>query len=126
MGFRVGGPLTFGLRRELIGESRRSKGLLGKGERKALQTDRVRLALGSQEEVTVIGWIFHQFVIEQKFETKIARELNEANVANQHGRPWTTNMIHNILRNENYVGNIVYNRTSRRRGQKLANNPTVG
>jgi len=32
-------------------------------------------------------------------------------------------MIHNILRNENYVGNIVYNRTSRRLGQKLVNNP---
>jgi hypothetical protein len=32
-------------------------------------------------------------------------------------------MIHTVLKNENYVGNVVYNRTSRRLGQKLVNNP---
>ena len=32
-------------------------------------------------------------------------------------------MIEAILKNENYVGNFVYNRTSRRLGQKLVNNP---
>ena len=32
-------------------------------------------------------------------------------------------MIHTILKNENYIGNIVYNRTTRRLGQKQANNP---
>src|SRR4051794_27032857 len=36
LGYRVGGPLTFGLRRELVDESARSKGRLTKGERKAL------------------------------------------------------------------------------------------
>jgi hypothetical protein len=44
-------------------------------------------------------------------------------VANHHGRPWTDIMIEAILKNENYVGNLVYNRTSRRLGQKLVNNP---
>jgi hypothetical protein len=28
-----------------------------------------------------------------------------------------------ILKNENYIGNLVYNRTSRRLGQKQVNNP---
>ncbi|KRR23270.1 recombinase family protein [Bradyrhizobium retamae] len=32
-------------------------------------------------------------------------------------------MIQAILKNENYVGNLVYNRTSRRLGQKLIRNP---
>jgi Recombinase len=32
-------------------------------------------------------------------------------------------MVHSILRNENYVGNLVYNRTSRRLGQTQVNNP---
>jgi DNA invertase Pin-like site-specific DNA recombinase len=50
LGYRVGGPLTFGLRRELVDESARSKGRLTKGERKALQTDRVRLQPGPDEE----------------------------------------------------------------------------
>jgi DNA invertase Pin-like site-specific DNA recombinase len=123
LGFRVGGPLTFGLRRELVGENRRSKGQLKKGERKSLQSDRVRLGLGSQVEREIVRWIFHQFVIKQMPDAAIARQLNQGNVANNHGRPWTPDMIHNILKNENYVGNIVYNRRSRRLGQKLVNNP---
>jgi Recombinase len=32
-------------------------------------------------------------------------------------------MIHRILKNENYIGNIVYNRVSRRLGQKRIKNP---
>ena len=32
-------------------------------------------------------------------------------------------MVHSILRNENYIGNLVYNRTSRRLGQTQVNNP---
>jgi hypothetical protein len=62
-------------------------------------------------------------VVEQESDAEIARELNRAKVANHNERPWTSSMIHCILRNESYVGNIVYNRTSRRLGQKLVNNP---
>ncbi|WP_065754463.1 recombinase family protein [Bradyrhizobium paxllaeri] len=123
LGYRVGGPLTFGLYREMVDEKKRSKGKLAKGECKALKTDRVRLRLGSDEEVAVVRWIFHQFVIERKTNVEIARQLNFASIANQHGRPWTDIMIQAILKNENYVGNLVYNRTSRRLGQKLINNP---
>jgi DNA invertase Pin-like site-specific DNA recombinase len=124
LGFRVGGPLTFGLRRELVGEDRRTKGRLEKGERKALQTDRVRIARGSEKETAIVRWIFHQFVIERKTDAGIARQLNKDRGANHHGRPWTCDLVHNVLKNENYVGNITYNRTSRRLGQRLVNNPT--
>src|SRR4051812_21806670 len=54
---------------------------------------------------------------------EIARQLNRGNIANHHGRPWTYIMVHSILRNENYIGNLVYNRTSRRLGQTQVNNP---
>ncbi|MEH2537089.1 hypothetical protein V1278_002590 [Bradyrhizobium sp. AZCC 1577] len=54
---------------------------------------------------------------------EIARRLNRVNVTNHDGRPWTDVMIEAILKNENYVGNLVYKRTSRRLGQKLVNNP---
>jgi DNA invertase Pin-like site-specific DNA recombinase len=122
LGYRVGGPLTFGLYREMVDEKQRSKGKLAKGECKALKTDRVRLRLGPDEEAAVIRWIFQQFVVERKTNVEIARQLNRAKVANHHGRPWTDIMIQAILKNENYVGNLVYNRTSRRLGQKLVNN----
>jgi DNA invertase Pin-like site-specific DNA recombinase len=123
LGYRVGGPLAFGLRRELVDERQHSKGLLKKGERKSLQTDRVRLRLGSQEEAEIVRWIFHQFVVEQKSDAEIARRLNRANTSNSHGRAWTPLNIHTILKSENYIGNLVHNRTSRRLGQKLVNNP---
>jgi DNA invertase Pin-like site-specific DNA recombinase len=41
LGFRQGGPAGFGLRRQLIDRDRNPKGLLDRGERKSLQTDRV-------------------------------------------------------------------------------------
>ncbi|MFG3592421.1 recombinase family protein [Bradyrhizobium sp. RDI18] len=123
LGFRVGGPLTFGLYREMVDEKQRSKGKLAKGECKALKTDRVRLRPGSEEEIVVVRWIFQQFVVERRRYVDIARQLNRVNMANHHGRPWTDIMIEAILKNENYVGNLVYNRTSRRLGQRLVNNP---
>lgn len=124
LGYRVGGPIGFGLRRELVDETQRLKGPLRKGERKALQTDRVRVRRGSEEEAAVIRWIFHQFVVERQSDTEIARQLNRGQVPSQNGDPWTARNIHTILRNENYVGNLVYNRTSRRLGQRLVVNPS--
>lgn len=124
LGFRVGGPLGYGLRRMMVDENKNAKTRLNKGERKALQTDRVRLEHGSPEESAVIRWIFNQFVAERKSYTEIRRQLNDAQIANHNGRPWTDGMIPTILANENYVGKIVYNRTSRRLGQRLVKNPT--
>ncbi|MEH2560096.1 DNA invertase Pin-like site-specific DNA recombinase [Bradyrhizobium algeriense] len=123
LGYRVGGSLTFGLGREMVDEKQRSKGRLRKGEYKALKTDRVRLQLGSGEEMAIVKWIFQQFVMERKTDVEIARQLNRANIPNHHGRPWSYLMVHYILKNENYIGNLVYNRTSRRLGQKQVNNP---
>jgi DNA invertase Pin-like site-specific DNA recombinase len=122
LGFRVGGPVAFGFRRELIDESKQSKGWLGRGDRKSLQADRVLLRLGSPEEATIVRWIFHQFVVERKSDAEIARQLNRANMPNHGARPWTDHKIHNILQNENYVGNSVYNRSSRFLGQKRVKN----
>lgn len=124
LGFRVGGPLGYGLRRMMVDENKNTKTQLKKGERKALQTDRVRLEHGSPEESAVIRWIFDQFVAERKSYTEIRRQLNDAQIANHNGRPWTDGMIPTILSNENYVGNIVYNRTSRRLGHRLIKNPS--
>jgi DNA invertase Pin-like site-specific DNA recombinase len=123
LGYRVGGPLAFGLRRELVDENKRSRGLLTKGERKALQTDRVRLRSGTQQEADIIRWVFHQCVVERKADAEIARELNRAKIPHPNGKAWSDSIVHTILKNENYVGNLVHNRTSRRLGQKLVNNP---
>jgi hypothetical protein len=123
-GYRAGGSLTFGLGRELVdGTTQRPKGRLVKGEYKALKTDRVRLQFGSDEEIAVVRWIFQQFVLERKSDVEIARQLNRSKIPNHHGRCWSYIMVLDMLKNENYIGNLVYNRTSRRLGQKQVNNP---
>ena len=88
LGFRVGGPSAFGFRRELIDESKRSKGYLERGQRKALKTDRVVLRLGSPEEAAVVRWVFYQFVAARASYIEIARQLNRGNVPSHSAGPW--------------------------------------
>src|SRR5262249_26498788 len=90
LGFRQGGSAGFGLRRELIDENRRSKGILAHGQRKALQGDRIQLQAGPPEEREIVGRIFLAFVEDRKTESRIARELNDENITNQFGRRWTS------------------------------------
>ncbi|MET4717158.1 DNA invertase Pin-like site-specific DNA recombinase [Bradyrhizobium japonicum] len=123
LGYRVGAPVGYGLRRLMVDESEHPKGFLEKGQFKALQSDRVRLQPGSVEEAAVVRIIFDQFVNGRKSYSDIGRQLNDAGIANHNGRPWTDGMIPTILANENYIGKTVYNRTSRRLGQKLVKNP---
>jgi DNA invertase Pin-like site-specific DNA recombinase len=124
LGYRVGGPVGFGLRRELIDEAHKSRGQLSKGQHKALKTDRVKLVRGPDEERAVVGWIFHAFATDRLSLTEIARRLNRNRVTCGDEGRWTDSKVRTILGNENYVGNLVYNRTSRRLGQKLTANPS--
>lgn len=125
LGFRAGGPLTYALRRELVDENRIPKGSLGRGQQKNLKTDRVVLKLGPPEEAEVIRRIFQEYVQERHSAEKIARGLNRDGVLNHRSRPWTRRMINYMLRNENYIGNAVYNRKSfRLRIQRVSNPPS--
>jgi DNA invertase Pin-like site-specific DNA recombinase len=122
-GFRHGAPVTYALRRELVDEQMRSKAILGKGEHKALITDKVRLKVGEPEETAVVRWIFEQSLA-WKMDTQIARELNRRCVPTVTGQPWNRAAISRILRNEVYVGNIVYNRRSKKLGGPKVENPS--
>ncbi|MBR0693255.1 recombinase family protein [Bradyrhizobium lablabi] len=118
LGFWVGGQPGFGLRRELVDAKGNRKSLLEHGQQKALQTDRVVLRAGPANEIEIVRWIFESFVIGRKNETHIARELNARGVPNHRGMSWDLQMIGRMLRNEAYVGNTVYNRTSNRLRQR--------
>ncbi|WP_259234788.1 recombinase family protein [Bradyrhizobium elkanii] len=123
LGFRQGGTPGYGLRRQLIDEHRTPKICLGRGEYKSLQTDRVILRPGPPEEVAVVQRIYRQFVLQLKSEAEIAAMLNLEGIPNEFGRPWTRGTIHQILTNEKYVGNNVYNRVSFKLKQKRIVNP---
>jgi DNA invertase Pin-like site-specific DNA recombinase len=112
LGFRQGGAPGFGLRRKLIDQSGATKGELVRGEQKSIQTDRVVLVPGPVPEVEIVQRIYRAFVIEQRSEGEIAESLNEDKILTDLGRPWTRGTVHQILINEKYIGNNVWNRIS--------------
>jgi DNA invertase Pin-like site-specific DNA recombinase len=123
LGFKQGGSAGFGLRRALIDQNRQHKGVLKMGEHKSIQTDRVILIPGPEEEVKIVRWIYQAFVNEGKNELEIARALNEQGVLTDFGRAWTRATIHQVLTNEKYIGNNVYHRTSFKLKRKHVVNP---
>lgn len=112
LGYRQGGPAGFGLRRMLLDAKGDKKSLLARGEHKSLQTDRVVLVEGPKEEVDVVREIYRRFVHEGLCEREIAALLNAQGVLADGGSQWTRGRIHNILTNEKYIGNNVWNRRS--------------
>ena len=123
LGFRQGGPLSFGLRREVIDENQITKGYLKGGQQKNLKTDRVVLRLGPPRETAVIQRIFKEYVERRSSAEEIARRLNLEGIPNHRGRPWTRIMVNYALRNENFIGNTVYNRESSPLQGKATKNP---
>ena len=112
LGFRQGGPAGFGLRRCLIDHDSVVKGELARGEHKSIQTDRVILVPGPPEEIEIVRWIYRAFVEDRKTEREIADILNRRGARSDLGRPWSRGSVHQILINEKYIGNNIWNRTS--------------
>jgi DNA invertase Pin-like site-specific DNA recombinase len=123
LGFKQGGAAGYGLRRMLIDQSGQPKGILGIGEHKSLQTDRVVLTLGPDDEVATVRWAYRAFLDEQLTEREIAERLNAREVRTDLGRSWTRGTVHQLLTNEKYVGNNVYHRTSFKLKRKHVQNP---
>src|SRR5262245_26765351 len=112
LGYRQGGMAGYGLRRMLINQAGERKSLLARGEQKSLQTDRVVLVPGPVEEVQLVRWIYDEFASKGKREAEIAADLNARGLVTDLGRPWTRGTVHQVLTNEKYIGNNIYNRTS--------------
>lgn len=123
LGFKQGGAVSYGLQRELVDEERRSRGILSKGQRKHLNTDRVLLRPGAEQEQRIVARIFRDYVIHRRSQASIVRLLNSEQIPNHRGTPWSEAMIRNILSNEAYIGNGVYNRKSFRLKQVMKKNP---
>lgn len=123
LGFRQGGPAGYGLRRQLIDRDQTPKGILGRGERKSLQTDRVILIPGPEKEIAVVRNIYEQFVNQGMTERQIAEGLNGKGVSGEYERPWTRSTVHQVLTNPKYIGANIYNRRSFKLKHKRINNP---
>jgi len=112
LGYRQGGAPGFGLRRMLIDENGNPKGILERGQRKSIQTDRIILVPGPIEEIDIIKNIYNDFIYHGVNEGTIADNLNLKGINTDLGKKWTRQSVHQILINEKYIGNNVFNRTS--------------
>jgi DNA invertase Pin-like site-specific DNA recombinase len=122
LGFRQGGTPGYGLRRALIDQTGAFKGNLRHGEHKSIQTDRVVLKLGPEDEVAIVRAIYKRFVEDGVSEVEIADELNTKGLTAEFGRKWTRGIVHQILINEKYIGNNIWNRISFKLKKKIVRN----
>lgn len=126
LGFRQGGPAGYGLRRVLIDQSGSMKGQLVRGEHKSLQTDRVILRPGPGKEVAIVNQIYRWFVNDSLLESEIAERLNIKGIKTDLGRDWTRGTVREVLSNEKYIGNNVYNRRSfKLKKTRVVNSPEM-
>jgi DNA invertase Pin-like site-specific DNA recombinase len=123
LGFFKGGPPGYGLRRYLLEDGKTLKQQLAPSQRKSIQTDRVVLGPGPAAEVETVKRIFNCLVTQNKRVVAITAELNNELIPNACGNPWSTQNVHDILTNERYLGNNVFNRTSYKLQQKRVINP---
>lgn len=112
LGYRQGGPAGYGLRRVLVDVQGSVKAELARGEHKSLQTDRVILAPGPEEEVDTVNQIYRWFIDQGLVESEIAGRLNGMRLRTDLDRDWTRATVHQVLINEKYIGNNIYNRIS--------------
>ena len=123
-GFHVGGFASFGLRRVLVSEEGKKKGILARRQVKSLQTDRVVLEPDCPLDVALIRHIFGLFVRKRMRTADIARALNWAGYPGRIGlHPWRSNTVREVLKNENYVGTLVFNQGRSPLGTPRVKNP---
>ena len=126
LGFRQGGPAGYGLRRVLLDQSGAVKAELARGQHKSLQTDRVVLAPGPLSEVAIVRQIYRWFVDTGLSEAAIAAQLNNEGLRTDLGHLWSRGTIRQILSNEKYIGNNVFNRVSfKLKKHRIVNQPQM-
>jgi DNA invertase Pin-like site-specific DNA recombinase len=125
LGFRQGSIAGYGFRRLIVDASGKPKTFAAPGERKFFQTDRVVLVPGPHDEIRTIRKIYRLFVIDRMPQTRIAAILNERSLPNSMGNRWTSKNVSHILTNEKYIGNLLFNRTTKRFQGRSINNPTT-
>jgi DNA invertase Pin-like site-specific DNA recombinase len=123
LGFRQGGLSGYGLRRQLIDRDGSPKAILGRGECKSIQTDRVILVPGPAKEVAIVKEVYELFTDAAKTAQEIADLLNLRGVLHDSGREWTRWTVCQLLTNPKYIGANVYNRRSFKLRKKHVNNP---
>lgn len=112
MGFKQGGLAGYGLRRLALKACGTPRAILEYGEAKISATDRVILIWGPYAEVETIRRVYRLYLEDRMSDAGLARLLNEEQLPNEFGRPWSQTMVNSILTNIKYCGALAYNRSS--------------
>jgi DNA invertase Pin-like site-specific DNA recombinase len=118
LGFHQGGTAGFGLRRMLVDRDGVPKCMLKVGETKHLHDDRVILVPGPKEEIRIVRKIFRMYNEQGFSPTRIAQILNKQGYRTERGNSWGDDGVRGLLRCERFIGNLIYNISSYRLGQK--------
>lgn len=113
-GYWAGGKPPYGFHRLLLDESRKPVHVLAAGQRKGIQNQRVKLAAGDEGQVAAVRRIFREFTETLRSLSGIAEGLNSDGTAAPGGGAWDAGKVRRILLNEQYVGTLVYNRTTQK------------
>jgi len=123
LGFNLGGPTPYGLRRLLLDSDGRAKQTLQAGQRKSIHTDRVVLVPGPEEEIRVVREVFDLCTKRRRFPRQIAEMLNSRGLRSPNGRLWDPHVVEQMLSNPKYTGANVWARRTQKLGSKLRFNP---
>jgi DNA invertase Pin-like site-specific DNA recombinase len=124
LGFLLGGPQGYGLRRAIVDSQGSLKQVLALcGDRKAIQTDRIILVPGPQHELKVVREIYDRLIQDKWSYARIAAWINSRGILTHAGTPWTYGMVREVLTNEKYIGTNIFNKRSQKLGRKLTVNP---
>lgn len=81
---------------------------------------------GPQAEVQVVNQIYHWFIDEGLPESEIASRLNSRGIHTDLDRHWTRATVREVLSNEKYIGNNIYNRISfKLKKHRVSNQPDM-
>ncbi|WP_268745979.1 recombinase family protein [Ruegeria halocynthiae] len=70
------------------------------------------LVPGPDHEIAIVNQIFESFVHDGQSEAEIAAELNARRIKTDLDRSWSPAVVRQILTNEKYIGNNIWNRNS--------------
>jgi len=122
-GNRAGGPAPYGTLRFEVNEQREPVGVMKPKQHKSYPNNRVRLipddssktVLDEKSKADIIRDIFDFFVTHDYSESRIATIFNERNIPAPKGGKWPESTIRRILQDEQYIGSVVYNKTSQKK-----------
>lgn len=124
MGYKAGGGApAYGLRRALLDASGEGMTILERGQWKAIQSQHVILVPGPEEEIGIVNQIFKWYAEDGIGDRKIAAVLNSQRVPSGYKTPWTPDIIRGMLRNEKYIGNMIFNKSSFKLRKRAVRNP---